>query len=92
MVVDRYRENFLGVLLADDVLVQNALDFFRFGQAVAAGLVGILEFFANDVVTELDALVADKNRRAGNQLADFVLAFPTERTIEQLIAGTKSAS
>ena len=50
-----------------------------------AGLLGLLlELLANDVVAELDALVADEHRRAGNQLADFVLALAAERTVEKL--------
>ncbi len=84
MVVDGDRQDLLGAALADDVLVEYCVDLLRLGQLVAAGLAGILEFLANDVVTKLDALVADENRRARNQLAYFVLALAAKRTIEEL--------
>jgi hypothetical protein len=44
----------------------------------------ILELFADDVVAELDALVADEHGRAGNELAHLVLALAAERAVEQL--------
>jgi hypothetical protein len=55
----------------------------RLGQLVAAGFAGVFEFLANDVVTKLDALVADENRWARNQFAYFVLALAAKRTIEE---------
>jgi hypothetical protein len=48
------------------------------------GLARVFELFTDDVVTEFDALVANKYRRTRNQLADFVLAFAAKRTIEEL--------
>src|SRR5215472_5902031 len=80
VVVDGNREYFFGALLADHILVEDALDFGRLGYCggLAEGLfaVGLL---GDDIVTEVDALVADIDRGAGNQLADFVLALPTKR-------------
>ena len=80
MVVDRDRENLLGAFLADHVLVEHALDLGRLGhrRGLAEGLfaVGLL---GDDVVTEVDAFVADIDRRARDQLADFVLALAAER-------------
>ena len=61
MVVDGDREDFLGRILADDVLVQDTLDFLRFGQLLVAGLARVLEFLPDDVLTEFDAFVADKD-------------------------------
>jgi hypothetical protein len=46
-----------------------------------------LRLFTNDVVTEVNTLVTDKNRRPGDQLTDLVLAFATEGTVEQFFAG-----
>jgi hypothetical protein len=40
--------------------------------------------FANDVVAELDALVANEHGRTGNELAHFVLALATKRAIQKL--------
>jgi hypothetical protein len=41
----------------------------------------------DDFVAELDALVADKNRRTGDQLLDLVLALSAKRAVEGLFAG-----
>ena len=53
-------------------------------QAVARPLLLFLEPLADDVVAELDALVADEHRRAGDQLAHLVLALAAEGAIQQL--------
>ncbi|MCY1406321.1 hypothetical protein D9M71_215830 [compost metagenome] len=84
VVVDRYRQNFLSAFLTNDVLVQDAADFFgrRQFMRTAFGL-GFLHLLADDVVAQVDALVADKDRGAGNQFAYFMLAFATEGAIEQ---------
>src|SRR6516165_7927498 len=84
VVVDGHREHFLGALLADDVLVEDLLDLVRLGELVARTLGAILELFADDVVAQLDAFVADEHGGAGDQLAHLVLALPAERAIEQL--------
>ena len=46
-------------------------------------LARVLELFANDVITELDAFITNEYGRARNQLADFVLALAAKRTIEE---------
>ncbi|MCY1183414.1 hypothetical protein D9M73_240330 [compost metagenome] len=85
MVVDRYRQNFLSAFLTNDVLVQDAADFFRRRQFMRAAFgLCFLHLLADDVVAQVDALVADKDRGAGNQFAYFMLAFATEGAIEQL--------
>src|SRR4029079_10026658 len=45
-----------------------------------------LELLADDVVAELDALVADEHRGARDQLADFVLALSAKRAVKDLAA------
>src|SRR5690606_25154731 len=60
------------------------LDLMWLRQLAAPGVGGILELFADDVVAQLDALVADEDRRPRDQLADFVLALAAKRTIEEL--------
>jgi len=49
-----------------------------------AGLAGVLELLANDVITKLNAFIADEYGRARNQLANFVLALAAKRTIKEL--------
>jgi hypothetical protein len=44
----------------------------------------LLHLLADDVVAELDALVADEHGRAGDQLAHLVLALAAERAVQQL--------
>src|SRR5213592_2570612 len=83
VVVDRDRQDLLGALLADHVLVEDLLDLGRLrhrrGGRESLLLVDLL---GDDVVAEVDALVADVDDRAGDQLADLVLALATERADE----------
>ena len=83
MIVNGDRQHLLGTLLTDHVLVENLLDLLRLRQLVAARLAGVFELFANDVVTEFDALIADEYGGSRDQLADFVLAFAAKRTVEE---------
>ena len=89
VVVDRDRELLLGLFLADDVLVEELLDFLRDRQR-RAGAAARLEpvVVRDDVVADLDALIADEDRRARNQLADVVLILVAEGAAEDLaVAG-----
>ena len=56
----------------------------RLRQLVAGALGAVLELLADDVVAELDALVADEDGRAGDELADLVLALAAEGAVEEL--------
>ena len=79
VVVDGDRENLLGALLADDVVVEDGLDLGRLGhrrQAEALRL--LLDLLGDDVVAQADALVADVDRRPGDELLDLLLALPAE--------------
>ena len=91
VVVDGDRQHLLGALLADDVLVEDCLDLVGLGKLGAALLRPVLELLADDVVAQLDALVADEHRGAGNQLADLMLALAAERAVEQLAVVVSSA-
>ena len=62
VVVDGHGQHFLRTLLADHVLVENRLDILRLRQRVLAGIASILKLFADDVVTEFYAFVADEYR------------------------------
>jgi hypothetical protein len=64
VVVDRDGEDLLRRILADHVLVEDVADFLRRRQ-LALGGAGRLggDLIANDVVAQLDALVADEDRR-----------------------------
>src|SRR5690606_28312489 len=90
VVVHGHGQRLLGAGLADHVLVEDLEDLARLGQRAARALRLLLELLADDVVAQLDALIADEHARARDQLADFVLALPAERAIQDLaaVAGT----
>jgi len=61
VVVDSHRQDLLGTLLTNDVLVENAADFLRRRELVRAALgLCFLDLFTNDVIAQVDALVADE--------------------------------
>ncbi len=79
MVVDRNRQDFLGQLLTDHILVQDRFDFLRRGQLVGLGFTRrLFDLLADDVIAQVNAFIANEHRRPGDQLAHLVLAFPTE--------------
>ena len=87
MIVDRDGQDLLGLLLTNDVFVEDLIDLHGDAQLAArAARRLLLNFLTNDVVTQLDAFIANKNGRACNQFAYFVLAFPTKRAIQQSVA------
>src|SRR5580704_14172787 len=85
MIVDRDREHLLGVILADDVVVQNFADFARRRDAVARLHQRGLVLLADDVHALLDALVANEHGRPGDELAHLVLALTAERAVERIL-------
>ena len=82
VVVDGDGERLLGLVLADDVLVEELADLDRLGQLVPLDLVGLGQFLFDDLVTEVDALIADVHAGTGDELLDLLLRLPTERTLE----------
>src|SRR5262245_37760918 len=85
VVVDGDRQDLLGVILTDHVVVQDLADFLRRRDAVARlhqrGLVLLAEY----IHAQFHALVADEHGRAGNELAHLVLALATERAVERVL-------
>ena len=84
VIVDGDRQHPLGVVLADDVIVENLADLLRRRDAVARLDQRGLVLLADDVHAEFDAFIADEDRRTGDQLADLVLALAAERAIERV--------
>ncbi|MPM84548.1 hypothetical protein SDC9_131621 [bioreactor metagenome] len=88
VVVDRHGQRALGLLLTDHIIVEIGLDFGGRRQIAATFLgVGGRLFVANDLIAQVDALVADEHGRAGDQLFDLVLAFAAEGAIQILFGG-----
>src|SRR6516164_11156879 len=90
MIVDCDREDLLGVVLADHVVVEDLSDLLRRRYAVLRFHQRGLLLLANYVHAELDAFVADEHGRAGNELAHLVPALAAERAME-LVRGLSIA-
>ena len=84
VVVDGDGELLLGPFLADDVLVEELLDFLRGRQRRAGAAVLEPVVVRDDVVADLDALVADEDGRAGDELPDVVLVLVAEGAPQDL--------
>src|SRR5262249_19981638 len=82
VVVDRDGQLLLGDLLADDVLVEELLDLVRYGQRGLVGAALDPAVIRDDVVADVDALVADEDRGTGDQLADIILVLVAEGATE----------
>jgi hypothetical protein len=86
VVVDGDRERLLGGLLADDVLLQDLVDLARLGQVLELDRAGRLgQLLVDDLVAEVDALVADVDAGAGDQLLDLALRLAAEAAEELLV-------
>src|SRR5215217_967609 len=82
VVVDGDGEDPLRLVLSDDVLVEDAVDLTGLGEVVVLEELGSRELLVYDLVTELDALVADVDARARYELPDLALALPAERALQ----------
>ncbi len=74
MVVDGDREHLLGVLLADDVIIQNLEDLLRRGHAFLGLHEGGLVLLLDDFHAEFHAFIADEHGWTRDELAHLVLA------------------
>jgi hypothetical protein len=78
MIVHRHREDALGVLLADHIVVEDLADFARGGHPFPRTHEVALVLLADDVHAQLDAFVADEHRRSRDKLVNLMLAFAAE--------------
>src|SRR5262245_4277318 len=77
VIVDGNRKHFLGVILADHIVVENFAYLIGGREAIARLHQRGFILLADDVHAQFNALVADKHGRTGNELAHLVL---TRRT------------
>src|SRR6185437_11969264 len=64
--------------------VEELVDFPRLGQAVPLDAVRLGELFLDDLVAEVNALVADVHTWAGDELLHLLLALSAERALQQV--------
>ena len=83
MVVDRYRENALGLFLTNDVIVQELKNFDRLRKFFKRKLPGFGKLLFDDLVAQVDALVADVNTWTGDQFLDLLLGLPAKRALQK---------
>src|SRR5260370_20218235 len=83
--MDGDREHLLGVILTYDIVVKNLAYLLRGRNAVARFRQRGFVLLADDIHAQLDALVADKYGRAGDELAHLVLALAAERAMERFL-------
>src|SRR6266545_4242756 len=86
VVVDRDRQDLLGLVLADHVVVDEVVDLPRLWQLVELQLGGLRQLLFDDLVAEVDARVADVDTGAGDQLLDLLLRLAAEGAFQQVAA------
>jgi len=86
VVVDGHSERALRFFLGDDVIVQNRVDVLRPRKVVEIELGRSGQLLIDDLVAEIDALVADVDAGPGDQLLDLTLALSAEAAEELLVS------
>ena len=89
VVVDRYGEDLLRVFLTDDVGVQELVDLGWCWEFAEVDVTCLCEFFFDDLVAKIDALIANVNARTSDELLDLFLRLTAERALKQLSTFTK---
>jgi len=70
------------MVLPDDVLIEDIPDFLGFGQVAEVEVLFASQLLLDDLIAQLDALIADVNSRTGDQLSDLILGFSAEGALE----------
>src|SRR5712692_52908 len=92
VLINRHGQPLLGFFLTDNVVVEEFLDLHRLWERRASSGCFLLLIVADDLVANIDALIADINGRAGNQLLHFVLRFSAKRAAQCVVASSHSVS
>ena len=85
VVVDGHRQRALGLLLPHHVVVQHVVDLARPRQRVGVEADRGGQLLVDDLVAEIDALVADVDAGTGDQLLDLPLRLAAEAAEELLV-------
>jgi len=86
VVIDSHRENRLGPVLIDDVVVEERENLAGLGHRLEWRLGRRLDLVVDDLVAQVDALVADIDARTRDELAHLLLGLAAERALEQFAA------
>ena len=85
VVVNRYRQHLLRMLLPDDIVIQMSTDLVRSRQGTfILARHDLTDLFADDVVAQIHAFIANVDRRTGDQFTYFMLTLPAKRAVQQL--------
>jgi len=85
MVVNGDRQNFLRTALPDHIVIENVANFLRGRDTVPRLHQRGLVLLANDIHAQLDTFIANENSRAGDQLANLVLALAAKGAVERIL-------
>ena len=91
MVVDGHRQRALGRLLSHHVLLEDRVDLLGLREVLEVEAGGAGQLLIDDLVAEVDALVADVDARPGDELLDLSLRLAAE-TAEELFVGVSGSS
>jgi hypothetical protein len=89
MVVDRDGEDLLGIDLANDELIKERGDLARRRHVIEDEFGAITELVGDDVVTQVNALVADVDAGSRNQFLDLLLTLRAETALNQVVTFTE---
>src|SRR5713226_8647565 len=88
MLIDGDGQLLLRFVLTDDVFIQKRFDLAGLGQRRPRRYRLSLLIVGDDLVADVDALIADVNRRARNELFDFVLRLAAEGTAQGVVSSS----
>src|SRR5439155_6498862 len=88
MLIDSDGELLFRLFLADDVFVEKRFDLAGLGQRRTRVYRLRLLIVGNDLVANVYALIADVDRRARNELFDFILRFAAEGTAQGVVSSS----
>ena len=82
MVVNGHGEDLLGAVLTDDIAVEELEDLVRLRQLGEGHLFGVGELLFDDLVAQLDALIADVHTGPGDELLHLLLRLTAEAALQ----------
>src|SRR3954462_2064720 len=88
MLIDRDREPLLGLILPDYIFIEKGLDFIGLGKRWPRSYRLGLLVVGDDLIADVDALIADGDGWPGNELLDFILRFPAERASQRVVGSS----